>query len=133
MIDDVELLGSIAGNVLLFALVWGMSASVQIENMKEQLQNRNALLVGVLCQFLLLPILGFAIVRVLEPEHTIGISLLVVTSSPGGSYSNWYAFFCLQRLPASSLLTYSFPFSFVSSSCKGGVPFLMPTSRLALP
>jgi predicted Na+-dependent transporter len=36
-----------------------------------------------------LPMLGFLVVNTLNLDTGIGITLLVVTSSPGGSYSNW--------------------------------------------
>eukprot|EP00339_Tiarina_fusa_P022440 CAMPEP_0117039722 /NCGR_PEP_ID=MMETSP0472-20121206/27857_1 /TAXON_ID=693140 ORGANISM="Tiarina fusus, Strain LIS" /NCGR_SAMPLE_ID=MMETSP0472 /ASSEMBLY_ACC=CAM_ASM_000603 /LENGTH=357 /DNA_ID=CAMNT_0004750285 /DNA_START=87 /DNA_END=1156 /DNA_ORIENTATION=+ len=78
------------GNVLLFALVFGMSATVDIKCMKQQIQNKNAILLGLFCQFLLLPFLGFAMVNLLQLDAALGMTLLVVTSSPGGSYSNWW-------------------------------------------
>jgi len=78
------------GNFLLFALVFGMSATVDTECMKEQVKNRKAIMLGVFCQFILLPFLGFAIVNLMQLDANIGIMLLVVTSSPGGSYSNWW-------------------------------------------
>jgi len=78
------------GNFLLFALVFGMSATVDTECMKEQVKNRNAILLGIFCQFILLPLIGFAVVNIMKLDATIGITLLVVTSSPGGSYSNWW-------------------------------------------
>eukprot|EP00980_Cylindrotheca_fusiformis_P028739 scaffold22641_cov206-Cylindrotheca_fusiformis.AAC.9 len=81
---------NLTGNVLLFLLVFGMSATVDIGSMHEQLRNRNAILLGVFCQFILLPFLGFVIVRLFQLDASIGITLLVVTSSPGGSYSNWW-------------------------------------------
>merc|ERR1712071_299829 len=37
-----------------------------------------------------LPFLGFAVVKALDLSTAEGITLLVVTSSPGGSYSNWW-------------------------------------------
>jgi predicted Na+-dependent transporter len=79
----------IVGNLLLFALVFGMSATVDISCMKHQIRNKSAILLGIFCQFILLPFLGFAVVNILKLEPAIGITLLVVTSSPGGSYSNW--------------------------------------------
>jgi predicted Na+-dependent transporter len=80
------------GNVLLFVLVFAMSATVDIKCMRQQLQNHQALIVGCTAQFIILPLLGFIIVKLLSPilPYTIGIMVLVVTSSPGGSYSNWY-------------------------------------------
>lgn len=88
MVDWLE----VAGNSLLFALVYGMSATVDINCLKEQLNNRKAILTGIFLQFVVLPLLGFLVVLILDPDHSVGITLLVVTSSPGGSYSNWYVF-----------------------------------------
>jgi predicted Na+-dependent transporter len=81
---------TLTGNVLLFLLVFGMSATVDIGSMNQQLRNKNAILLGIFCQFILLPFLGFVIVRIFQLDAAIGITLLVVTSSPGGSYSNWW-------------------------------------------
>ena len=82
------------GNVLLFGLVFGMSATVDIDCIKHQVRNKNAILLGIFCQFILLPFLGFVVVNLLDLEAPLGITLLVVTSSPGGSYSNWCVFSC---------------------------------------
>jgi predicted Na+-dependent transporter len=86
MMDDII---SVSGNLLLFALVFGMSATVDVTCMKTQIRNYRAILTGMLCQFIVLPFLGFLMVRTLQLDESIGITLLVVTSSPGGSYSNW--------------------------------------------
>jgi predicted Na+-dependent transporter len=86
MVDWIAL----AGNVLLFALVFGMSATVDIDSCRTQVRNGRAILTGILCQFLVLPMLGFLVVNTLNLDTGIGITLLVVTSSPGGSYSNWF-------------------------------------------
>jgi len=82
---------AILGNVLLFGLVFSMSATVDIESLCVQVRNGKAIMTGIICQFVLLPALGFLVVRtILHKESAgMGITLLVVTSSPGGSYSNW--------------------------------------------
>ena len=79
----------VAGNVLLFFLVFGMSATVDIHCMVAQLKNAKAILMGVFLQFVVLPLCGFLVVKFIDLDRATGISLLVVTSSPGGSYSNW--------------------------------------------
>ena len=58
--------------------------------MHSQVRNLRALSMGVFCQFIILPFLGFLVVKLLELEESMGLTLLVVTSSPGGSYSNWW-------------------------------------------
>ena len=81
---------ALVGNALLFTLVFGMSATVDVPSMWQQLTNVKALCVGMICQFLITPFLGYIVVRSLNLPMAQGITLLVVTSSPGGSYSNWW-------------------------------------------
>lgn len=82
----VELLSA----VLLFCLVFGMSATVELSHMQKQIHNWRALLIGVGMQFLILPFCGFCVVKIFQLPAEVGITLLVITSSPGGSYSNWF-------------------------------------------
>jgi len=80
----------IGAHILLFFLVFGMSATVDIGHMRKQMRNRTALLIGICLQFIILPFVGFCIVKILNMDAATGVTLLVVTSSPGGSYSNWW-------------------------------------------
>jgi predicted Na+-dependent transporter len=82
------LAAEIGAHVLLFFLVFGMSATVDIGHMRKQLRNKYALGTGIVLQFVILPFVGFVIVKILKMDAPMGITLLVVTSSPGGSYSN---------------------------------------------
>lgn len=86
----VETAATVISNALLFLLVFGMSSTVDIRNMKQQLQNWRAICTGLFCQFVLLPFLGFCCVKIFNFPPSVGITLLIVVSSPGGSYSNWW-------------------------------------------
>lgn len=86
----MAILAEVGSSILLYFLVFGMSATVDIRQLRKQLRNRNALLTGITLQFIVLPFLGFVVVKVLKLNAPMGITLLVVTSSPGGSYSNWW-------------------------------------------
>lgn len=79
----------IAGNVLLFFLVFGMSATVDIRLLVAQLKNTKAIISSIFLQFGIFPMCGFLSVRFFELDRSVAIILLVVTCSPGGSYSNW--------------------------------------------
>lgn len=81
---------AIVGNLFLFFLIFGMSATVKISNFKSQARNYKAIGTGLLLQFIVLPFLGFAVVKIADFDPVIGITLLVITSSPGGAYSNWF-------------------------------------------
>jgi predicted Na+-dependent transporter len=70
-----------------------MSATVDTKSVKKQLTNKTALSTGIFLQFAVLPCIGFVVVKIFKLSKSTGIILLVVTSSPGGSYSNWYVNF----------------------------------------
>jgi hypothetical protein len=93
--DDgsMELLSKVLSNLFLFFLIFGLSATVDMKNLKRQLTNKFAIGCGVAMQFLIMPFLGFLAVIALRDQgltEAMGITLLVVTASPGGSYSNWW-------------------------------------------
>jgi predicted Na+-dependent transporter len=80
----------VGSSVLLFGLVFGMSATVEPKQLRKQIRNRKALAIGMVLQFIVLPFCGFIVVKTLKLPATMGITLMVITSSPGGSYSNWW-------------------------------------------
>ena len=89
----MDLAASFVSNIFLFLLIFGLSATVNIRHLRKELSNKFALLTGVVMQFLFMPLLGFSSVMALRNyglTQAMGITLLVVTSSPGGSYSNWW-------------------------------------------
>ena len=44
----------------------------------------------MICQFVLLPFIGYCFVRLFSLDRVDGVMLQVVVSSPGGAYSNWW-------------------------------------------
>ena len=77
------------GNAFLFFLIYGLSATVDFSNFKTQIKNKRAIGTGIFLQFIILPLLGFLVVKVLDLDEIYGVTLLIITSSPGGAYSNW--------------------------------------------
>jgi predicted Na+-dependent transporter len=92
--EALTIFSAVMSNLLLFFLIFGLSATVNLRDLKYQLTNKFAIGTGVASQFLIMPLLGFVAVVVFSRfdglSKAMGISLLVVTSSPGGSYSNWW-------------------------------------------
>jgi predicted Na+-dependent transporter len=90
---SLELFSVVMSNLLLFFLIFGLSATVQVRQLQHQLTNKFAIFTGVAMQFIIMPVLGFIAVLLLRDSgftQAMGICLLVVTASPGGSYSNWW-------------------------------------------
>ena len=97
-------------SLLLFILIFGMSATVEVAHLREQVHNKFAILTGVATQFIIMPLLGYISVMLLREDNDgsggiggltepMAISLVIVTSSPGGSYSNWW---CSERFSGKS-------------------------------
>ncbi|GMI01757.1 hypothetical protein TrLO_g3121 [Triparma laevis f. longispina] len=80
----------VVSGALLFLLVFGMSGTVDPTSLTSSLKNYKAILTGLSLQFIMLPFIGFLVVRTFELTTNIGVMVLVVASSPGGSYSNWW-------------------------------------------
>ena len=81
---------AITGNVLLYGLVFGLASTVKVNAFRESLSSRG-LVIGCFAQFVFLPLLGFAVASTIFADRPeIGIPLIITTSSPGGSYSNWW-------------------------------------------
>ncbi len=88
-----NILSQTISSALLFLLIFGMSATVEVQHLREQVHNKFAILTGIATQFLIMPLLGYLSILVLSDHgltEPMGISLLIVTASPGGSYSNWW-------------------------------------------
>ena len=93
--DDGTFLGlsmaSLMSNALLFLLISGMAGSCDARELGRKFVSKDArgILAGVLCQYGILPALGFLSLQ-LFPQHTdptIAVTLLLVTTSPGGGFS----------------------------------------------
>jgi len=80
-------------NVFLFFLLFGLSATVDLKSLKKQISNKKAIALGASLQFFAMPLLGFLSVLAFRSSgytRAMATTLLVVTSSPGGAFSNWW-------------------------------------------
>jgi predicted Na+-dependent transporter len=104
---DMQVVKEVTSNILLFMLLFGMSATVDFRALVHQLKNKHAIGSGIIMQYLFMPLLGFASVMMLGDRlhPAVGITLLVVTSSPGGSYSNLMCNLANADLPLSVAMT----------------------------
>ena len=85
---NIKTAAAVVSNTLLFLLVAGMAATVELRSMQRQMRNWRAVGLGLVCQFVLLPFTGYCVVQLFTLPPSVGITLLLVVSSPGGSYSN---------------------------------------------
>lgn len=84
--DDLILLSA----SLLFLLKVTIAASVDMGVFIARLDRKGGMSIGVTCQFMILPFCGFLIAKALDLEPIYGMALMVIMTSPGGSFSNWW-------------------------------------------
>mmetsp|Transcript_30825 Transcript_30825/g.46760 ORF Transcript_30825/g.46760 Transcript_30825/m.46760 type:complete len:439 (-) Transcript_30825:165-1481(-) len=89
-----DIIAKVLSNAFLFFLIFGLSSTVDVKQVSKRIRNIWALSAGLGMQFIIMPLLGFLVVFFLKDgsgfSEAMGLALLVVTSSPGGSYSNWW-------------------------------------------
>mmetsp|Transcript_93572 Transcript_93572/g.195074 ORF Transcript_93572/g.195074 Transcript_93572/m.195074 type:complete len:399 (+) Transcript_93572:341-1537(+) len=85
----IGLLGWVAV-ILLFLLIMGLAGTVDIATLKAQFHRRMGILCGLVCQFFMMPLVGFTVVSIANPSRHIGLTILILCSSSGGAYSNWW-------------------------------------------
>jgi len=78
-----------ASYFLIFTLKVSLAASLDTAEFGKRLHRRLPIIFGVACQFLVCPACGALVTWLLGMEFIPGVVLLVVTSCPGGCFSNW--------------------------------------------
>jgi len=98
----------VVSNLLLFLLVFGLAVTVNPTAFKKRFKKPLPLVIGLGCQFVVLPVLGFVCCLVFFKDDPLyGIPLIATASSPGGSYSNWWCSIFNADLPLSMAMTTS--------------------------
>ena len=90
----------------LFIIMFGMGLSLVKEDFLRVLKFPKAVAVGLACQMLLLPLIGFALVSILpmaSPEIAVGIVILALC--PGGTTSNMMSYLAKGDVALSISLT----------------------------
>ena len=93
--DDAIIFGldaqALLSNFLLFLLIGGMAGSCDARELQRKfVSERRGILAGVFLQYVVLPFLGFLSLKVLPQDPVVMVTLLVVTTSPGGGFSGWW-------------------------------------------
>lgn len=82
--DDQSLL-----SFLLAFIMFGVALDLRWENIKEAFASPRGMIVGLVSQFVLLPILTYILITVWQPMAGIALGLMLVASCPGGNISNF--------------------------------------------
>lgn len=92
-------------NLLLALMMFGASLSVRWSDFAVMSRSPRAILIGLFCQFLLLPLLTYFLTRLLSVDASVALGMILVASCPGGSFSNIMTWLARGHLPTSVSMT----------------------------
>ena len=76
-------------NIALAVVMFGVALGIKVDDFKLLLKTPKLLLVGILSQFILLPLLTFVLIIGIKPEPSIALGMMMVAACPGGNISNF--------------------------------------------
>jgi len=135
------LLATVVLPAALFLIMLGMGLALKVADFRRVVEFPKAVVIGLLCQMLLLPAIGFGVVKLVglgTPELAVG--LMVLTFCPGGTTSNMLTYLARGDVALSITLTAVVslvtPFTIpvltsaaMSALAVGGASFEMPLPK----
>lgn len=101
-----ELEQALSAVVVCFVML-GMGASLSLGDFIRALRKPSGLVIGLVCQYGIMPLLGFTLAKTLRLPDAIAVGLLIIACMPGGTTSNMFTYFARGNLALSVLMTVS--------------------------
>lgn len=76
-------------NIALAIIMFGVALGISLDDFKGLAKNPKAVILGIVSQFLLLPLFTFLLVLLFKPEPSIALGMILVAACPGGNISNF--------------------------------------------
>ncbi|MCE7990767.1 MAG: bile acid:sodium symporter family protein [Roseivirga sp.] len=74
--------------VALMCIMFGMGLSLTVNDFKRIVREPRAVLIGLTNQLILVPLIGFALVSLLDLSPAVSIGIMILVACPGGATSN---------------------------------------------
>lgn len=94
------------GTVLIFIMMLGMGMAMVWDDVRRVVVYPKAVLIGTLCQMVMLPAVGFLLVTLLPQDPAIAVGLMILTFCPGGVGSNVFSLLAKGDAALSVTLTF---------------------------
>jgi len=76
-------------NICLAFLVFGVALDIRVSDFKRIVTQPKAVITGLICQLLLLPVLTVGMVYLFNPATSIALGMILIGVCPGGNVSNF--------------------------------------------
>ncbi len=91
--------------VMIFSIMFGMGASLTVNDFKTVLRYPRGILIGFLSQFGLMPFFAYGLAIFFDLHPAYAISLILIGCLPGGTTSNMFAYFARGSVALSIAMT----------------------------
>ena len=76
-------------NIVIGFIMFGVALDLKLADFKQAIKSPKSFLIGMGCQFLILPAFTFLMVLIIQPHPSIALGLFLVAACPGGNLSNF--------------------------------------------
>jgi BASS family bile acid:Na+ symporter len=76
-------------NFLLGFIMFGVALDLKVEDFKRVLLNPKASVIGLISQWVILPIITLILIFIFEPRPSMALGMILVACCPGGNISNF--------------------------------------------
>jgi BASS family bile acid:Na+ symporter len=76
-------------NVLLAFIMFGVALELKVDDFKRVLLNPKGSIIGLLSQWVVLPIITLILIFIFQPQPSIALGMILVAACPGGNISNF--------------------------------------------
>ncbi|MEX0681645.1 MAG: bile acid:sodium symporter [Balneolales bacterium] len=90
---------------MIFVIMFGMGASLTVNDFKAVARRPRGVLIGFLSQFGVMPLIAFGLAVVLNLSPAFAIALILIGCLPGGTTSNMFAYFARGSVALSISMT----------------------------
>ena len=80
-------------NILLGFIMFGVALGIKKTHFTDLVKDPKSPAIGVISQFILLPLLTFLLVMILRPAPSLALGMILVAACPGGNISNFMSSF----------------------------------------
>jgi BASS family bile acid:Na+ symporter len=90
---------------MIFVIMLGMGATIHRTDILAALRRRRAFLVGMLCQFGLMPLIAFLLALAFQLPPAVALALIMLGATPGGTTSNLFSYWAKGDVTLSIAMT----------------------------
>ena len=80
--------------IVVCVIMVALGCTIELKTLKAHLRRPTGIVIGVVCQFIAFPGIAFGLAHALQLDKWNAIGMILLASSPGGSASNNFTYYC---------------------------------------